>query len=291
MGRIPTLDDLQAAWRFLQSCAAPRANYLLRILPPHITADYAAAYDASVARCLAALLEQGETLLPPTGVRAAHAPGPTLWRARAPLHSSRQQCRALGLVAGHAARYPDASACSRRTTPSSLARRRCSPLYGRRGRLREAGYGPGWDAQGASPLAPDLQRPGEDSGPWPFKGWERPAAEPAFVRAFETHLSEQKKFFHVSCVAAHANRPFRRPSYQCPTHPPMSRHDPQRQLPRAPTAAPAHAPAARAAQMRVPWAAYPSERSSCGLLHLRGTVDASAVKPVHGSPATSGWPT
>eukprot|EP00439_Symbiodinium_sp_Y106_P004436 s3134_g1.t1 len=27
-------DDLQAAWLLLQSCAAPRANYLLRILPP-----------------------------------------------------------------------------------------------------------------------------------------------------------------------------------------------------------------------------------------------------------------
>ena len=62
--RIPTLDDLQAAWLLLQSCAAPRANYLLRILPPHLTADYAAAHDASVARCLAALLEQGETPLP-----------------------------------------------------------------------------------------------------------------------------------------------------------------------------------------------------------------------------------
>ena len=63
----PTLDDLQAAWLLLQSCAAPRANYLLRILPPHLTADYAAAHHASVARCLAALLEQGETPLPPTG--------------------------------------------------------------------------------------------------------------------------------------------------------------------------------------------------------------------------------
>ena len=32
--RIPRLDDLQAVWLLLQSCAAPRSNYLLRILPP-----------------------------------------------------------------------------------------------------------------------------------------------------------------------------------------------------------------------------------------------------------------
>ena len=44
------LDSLQAAWLLLLFCAAPRANYLLRILPPHLTADYAVADDAAVAR-------------------------------------------------------------------------------------------------------------------------------------------------------------------------------------------------------------------------------------------------
>ena len=51
-----SLDDLRAAWLMLQSCAAPRSNYLLRILPPH-TAAYAESHDAAVARCLATLLE------------------------------------------------------------------------------------------------------------------------------------------------------------------------------------------------------------------------------------------
>ena len=59
------------------------------------------------------------------------------------------------------------------------------------GRLRQAGYdAPGWDAQGAGPPAPDVQRPGEDSGPWPFKGWQRLAARACDERAFGTHLSE-----------------------------------------------------------------------------------------------------
>ena len=51
--------------------AAPRANYLLCILPPHLLADYPAAHDTSVARCLAMLLQQGDTPLPPTCLRAA----------------------------------------------------------------------------------------------------------------------------------------------------------------------------------------------------------------------------
>ena len=52
-------------------CAAPRANYLLRTLPPHLTADFAAEHDAAVARCLATLLEQGDTPLPPTSLNTA----------------------------------------------------------------------------------------------------------------------------------------------------------------------------------------------------------------------------
>ncbi|CAE7945535.1 hypothetical protein AK812_SmicGene37612 [Symbiodinium microadriaticum] len=53
-------DDLQAAWFLLQFRASPCANYVLRILPPHLTADYAAAHDAAVARYLAALVEHGD---------------------------------------------------------------------------------------------------------------------------------------------------------------------------------------------------------------------------------------
>ena len=62
--RLPGLDDLQAAWLVLQSCAVPRANYLLRILPSHLTAAYGESHDAAVARCLATLLEHEAAPLP-----------------------------------------------------------------------------------------------------------------------------------------------------------------------------------------------------------------------------------
>ncbi|CAE7347419.1 unnamed protein product, partial [Symbiodinium pilosum] len=44
---IPAVEDLQAAWLLLRYCAAPRANYLLRLLSPAATADYATEHDAS----------------------------------------------------------------------------------------------------------------------------------------------------------------------------------------------------------------------------------------------------
>ena len=74
--RIPALDSLQAAWLLLLFCAAPRANYLLRILPPHLTADYAVAHDVAVARCLAALLEHGNAPLPVSGTTCVDVASP-----------------------------------------------------------------------------------------------------------------------------------------------------------------------------------------------------------------------
>eukprot|EP00439_Symbiodinium_sp_Y106_P080997 s1328_g19.t2 len=56
-----------AAWLLLLFCAAPRANYLLRILPPHLTADYAVADDAAVARV-------SLRSPPAAGLRAAQLP-------------------------------------------------------------------------------------------------------------------------------------------------------------------------------------------------------------------------
>ena len=96
------------------------ANYLLRILPPHLTADYAAAHDTSVARCLATLLQQGDMPLPPSRRAAQLA----------------QRFGGLGL--------PSASDDSSRTTPAGPARRR-RPVAAR-ARLRQAGYAaPDWD--------------------------------------------------------------------------------------------------------------------------------------------------
>ena len=49
--RIPAVEDLQAAWLLLRFCACPRANYLLRVLPPAATLPFAEAHDAAVDRC------------------------------------------------------------------------------------------------------------------------------------------------------------------------------------------------------------------------------------------------
>ena len=46
--RIPEVPDLQAAWLLLHYCAAPRANYLLRNVPPALTAHFAADCDAAI---------------------------------------------------------------------------------------------------------------------------------------------------------------------------------------------------------------------------------------------------
>ena len=68
--------DLQASWLLLRYCAAPRANYLLQVLPPALSEEYAAGHDAAVARCLAQLLGYADAPLPEDaglGLRCARA--------------------------------------------------------------------------------------------------------------------------------------------------------------------------------------------------------------------------
>ena len=74
LSRIPAIDDLQAAWLILRYCACPRANYLLRVLPPAATSHFAEQHDAAVGRCLATLLGFADAPLPPAAVRASHLP-------------------------------------------------------------------------------------------------------------------------------------------------------------------------------------------------------------------------
>ena len=54
--RLPDVPDLQVAWLLLFFCALPRAQYVLRVLPPRWTEAFALAPDRSVPTCLAALL-------------------------------------------------------------------------------------------------------------------------------------------------------------------------------------------------------------------------------------------
>ena len=66
--RLPDVPDLQVAWLLLLFCALPRAQYVLRVLPPHQTAAFAASHDRSALACLAALLR-----VEPSGAFLAHS--------------------------------------------------------------------------------------------------------------------------------------------------------------------------------------------------------------------------
>ena len=72
LDRIPHLEDLQASWLLLLFCASPRCTYLLRMCPPHITAEFANNHDFAVAACLRRLLAVDE--LPATALATAHLP-------------------------------------------------------------------------------------------------------------------------------------------------------------------------------------------------------------------------
>ena len=62
---IPDVRDLQASWLLLHFSAAPRVNYLLRNVPPALTARFAANHDAAVATCLASLVHRGDPMPAP----------------------------------------------------------------------------------------------------------------------------------------------------------------------------------------------------------------------------------
>ena len=46
--KVPTIPDLQCAWMLLLCCCAARANYILRMVHPDLTATFAAHHDASL---------------------------------------------------------------------------------------------------------------------------------------------------------------------------------------------------------------------------------------------------
>ena len=56
LAQLPQLPDLQCAWLLLLFCAAPRAQHLLRTVPPAAIAEYARAHDDEVWRTLQDML-------------------------------------------------------------------------------------------------------------------------------------------------------------------------------------------------------------------------------------------
>ena len=70
--QLPHLNDLQVSWLLLLYTASPRSNFLLRLLPPNITATFAQTHDAAITACLAQLLEQQD--MPAPALARAHLP-------------------------------------------------------------------------------------------------------------------------------------------------------------------------------------------------------------------------
>jgi len=56
---LPAIHDTQISWLLLSCCAAPRAQYALRSLPPEATRAFATAHDDAVLACLDTLLSSG----------------------------------------------------------------------------------------------------------------------------------------------------------------------------------------------------------------------------------------
>ena len=75
MRQVRNPATLPASSRFVLFCASPRANYLLRMLPPGATQAFAREHDNAVRACLAALLFQStQHPLPEPSQRLAHLP-------------------------------------------------------------------------------------------------------------------------------------------------------------------------------------------------------------------------
>ena len=210
LGRIPQLSSLQAAWLLLLFRAAPRANHLLWVLPPHQSEAYARDHDAAVAQCLTRLLQ----------LEAAPLPDPSLRTAQLALRFG-----GLGLRSTVAARQAAHWAFWCDTLPVIQARapvaadRLLQALHGHvplpaaaaanqaRDALRATGYdAPAraslLDASDAPPARGCAFEPGDA-----LRGWQRQAARACDERACETHLSDLTLVLSPECNAALCREP------------------------------------------------------------------------------------
>ena len=73
---ISQLPDPQTAWLLLSFCASPRANYILRTVPPRFTDAYATAHDNAMISTLANILRVPVEILNQLELRRQiHLPG------------------------------------------------------------------------------------------------------------------------------------------------------------------------------------------------------------------------
>ena len=98
--RIPLIDDVQVGWLLLIFCAATRANYWFRTVPPEYTSEYAEQHDQSVLRCLSSILQMDG--LPPHTHEAASMPWitKTFTETRPPASRQHEPLRSLVRIPG-----------------------------------------------------------------------------------------------------------------------------------------------------------------------------------------------
>ena len=212
--RIPSVPDLQAAWLLLHYCAVPRANYLLRSLPPAATAAYASSHDAAVSSCFSVLLGLADAPLPPQPARAArlalrfgglglraadadrHAAYWASWMDTLPVIQARVPSAAERLLAAlrdnRAARLPSLLAATQ------------AAAY-----LTTQGYAvPSWDEAISNVPGP---QPQPDEPADFLRGWQRRASHACDERALETHLADlspASRALLLSQAGPHAARAF-----------------------------------------------------------------------------------
>ena len=200
MHRLP---DLQSAWLLLLYCCAPRAQHILRTVPPDQSAAYAEQHDAAVWNTLWALLGEADGSptaaddhvalaraigqLPGTmggvgltsAVRIAPAAYWAAWADALPVMAARRPDAAdrcvAELRAGPAARAPSLRAANAAAD-----------------HLRAAGWAtiPAWEDLQATQAPPSNGRPEPGTG---CPGWQQPA-----TRALHIHYRESDLLPHLT---------------------------------------------------------------------------------------------
>ena len=166
LDQLPRLPDTQCAWLLLRYCASPRANHLLRTVPPEQLEPYAADHDAAMWEALRGILGGGDleasqeqvaralAFLPGRsgglGLQAATRISPAAyWAAWADalplLHARWPQVTAQVLATLRAAQEP--------AQPSLLALRRAANLL-----VQEGFQGPSWEDLLAGATPPPIRR-------------------------------------------------------------------------------------------------------------------------------------
>jgi len=230
LAAIPALADPQSEWLLLRFCAEPRANHLLRAVPPAAAQPYAAAHDDGLTQALQALLGL-ESPMPAASLARAALPGRL---GGLGLRSARRSSTPA-YVAGVAgalpiitARFPtlgqqlldwlDADggpSPSLRAAHASRARLDAA-LGEAAARARAAGRPPAlercpaWSdfAYGLTAPAPDRDVPGADPEPGEWRhGWQfvfADAVERAALHALLQRLSPPDEAMMRSQAGAHA---------------------------------------------------------------------------------------